>query len=220
MNTKRIFTQFTLAMSLAIVAVCIITSAAPLAFAAQEQKFIAKLTGQNEVPPINTKATGNLEMELSPDGTVTHYVLSVTNISNVISAELHEGSNGKNGPIIETLYPFHPHGIPVNPKSLINGTILNGTLSEGKVYTDLLEGPFAGKHLSDLIVLINNGNAYVNINTKQHPLGEIRGQLGASYITVPEFKNATITIVFVLAFIAIIVVSKKYNMNSSVIKKH
>jgi hypothetical protein len=26
-------------------------------------------------------------------------------------------------------------------------------------------------------VLINNGNAYVNINTKQHPLGEIRGQV-------------------------------------------
>jgi hypothetical protein len=217
MNTKSISVKFTVIIALALVAACIFTLRAPSVFATQGQKFIAKLTGQNEVPHINTNATGNLEMELSPDGTVTHYVLSVTNISNAISAELREGANGKNGPIIETLYPFHPRGVPVNPKSLINGTILNGTLSEGKVYTDLLEGPFAGKHLSDLIQLINNGNAYVNINTKQHPLGEIRGEISsASYITVPEFKNATITTVFVLAFIAIIVVSKIYNMNSSV----
>jgi hypothetical protein len=149
-------------------------------FATQGQKFIARLTGQNEVPPTNTKATGSLEMELSPDGTISHYILKVSNINNVISAELREGANGKNGPIVETLYPFHPRGLPVNPKSLINGTILNGTLSEGKVYTDLLEGPFAGKHLADLIISINNGNAYVNIDTKQNPLGEIRGEISSA----------------------------------------
>jgi hypothetical protein len=140
----------------------------PLAVAAQGQKFIAKLTGQNEVPPTNTKATGSLEMELSPDGTISHYVLNVTDISNVISAQIHEGANGKNGPFIVTLF-----------MGAMNGSNSPRTLSQGTVYSDLFEGPFAGKHLSDLIPLINSGMAYVDVSTKQHPHGEIRGQLSS-----------------------------------------
>ncbi len=140
-----------------------------LAFAVQGQKFIAKLTGQNEVPPIATRATGSLEMELSPDGTISHYVLNVTSISIVLSTQIHEGANGKNGPIIVTL--SQPY------LSLMNGTNINGTLSQGTVHSKLFEGPLTGKYLSDLITLINNGIVYVNISTKQHPLGEIRGQL-------------------------------------------
>jgi hypothetical protein len=139
-----------------------------LAVAAQGQKFTAKLTGQNEVAPTNTKATGSLEMELSPDGTISHYVLNVTNISNVISAQIHEGANGKNGPFIVTLF-----------MGAMNGSNSPRTLSQGTVYSDLFEGPFAGKHLSDLITLINSGMAYVDISTKQHPQGEIRGQLSS-----------------------------------------
>jgi hypothetical protein len=129
--------------------------AAP-AYAAQGEKFTAKLTGQNEVPPTHTRASGILEMELSPDGTISHYVLNVTNISNVVSTQIHEGTDGTNGPVIVTL-----------------------SKTQGTVYSDLFEGPFAGKHLSDLITLINNGMVYVNINTKQHPQGEIRGQLSS-----------------------------------------
>jgi hypothetical protein len=140
----------------------------PQAVAAQGQKFTTKLTGQNEVPPTNTKATGSLEMELSPDGTISHYVLNVTNISNVISAQIHEGANGKNGPIIVMLF-----------MGTMNGSNFPRTLSQGTVYSDLFEGPFAGKHLSDLITLIDSGMAYVDISTKQHPQGEIRGQLSS-----------------------------------------
>jgi hypothetical protein len=133
---------------------------APPAYAAQGQKFTAKLTGQNEVPPTHTVASGILEMELSPDGTISHYVLNVTNISNVVSTHIHEGTDGTNGPVILTL-----------SKGMIN--------RQGTVYSDLFEGPLAGKHLSDLINLINNGMVYVNIDTKQHPQGEIRGQLSS-----------------------------------------
>ena len=157
----------------------IITLSTPPAFAAQGQKFTAVLTGQNEVPPKNTKATGSFEIELSADGSISNYILNVANINNVISAHIHEGGKGVNGPIIQTLYPFHPRGLPVDPKSLINGTITNGTLSKGRVYTDLFEGPFVGKHISDLIKLINDGKAYVNVHTTQNPQGEIRGQLSS-----------------------------------------
>jgi CHRD domain len=43
-----------------------------------------------------------------------------------------------------------------------------------------LKGPLAGKHVSDLIKLIEDGNAYANVHTRQHPNGEIRGQLSLS----------------------------------------
>jgi hypothetical protein len=165
----------------AINASAIITLSVTPVFAVQGQKFIAKLTGQNEVPPKNTKATGSFEMELSADGSISNYVLNVTNISNVVSAQIHQGEKDTNGPVIQTLYPFHPRDRPIDPKSLINGTITNGTLSKEKVYTDLFEGPFTGKHISDLIILINSGKAYVNIYTKENPQGEIRGQLSAKY---------------------------------------
>jgi CHRD domain len=199
----------TIALALASVnAAGVITLRAPLAFAAQGQKFTAKLTGQNEVPPTATRATGSLEMELSPDGMISHYVLNVTNIGNVISTQIHEGANGTNGPVIVTL-----------SKSIINGTMINGTLSQGTVYSKLFEGPFAGKHISDLIILINNGKAYVNINTKQNALGEIRGQLSSvTSGTVPEF-GTTATAIFAIALIGIMVASTKYIGNKSFIKK-
>jgi len=38
-----------------------------------------------------------------------------------------------------------------------------------------LEGPLAGKELSDLAIAGANGTLYVNIHTQQNPNGEIRG---------------------------------------------
>ena len=150
--------------------VAVINAAGPITltpvFAAQGQKFTAKLTGQDEVPPKDTKATGNFEMELSADGTISNYVLNVANIGDVTLAHIHQGEKGINGPIIVTLYKS------ANP----SGTS-NGILSQGKVFSKLFEGPFAGKYITDLIKLISDGKAYVNVHTKQNPQGEIRGQL-------------------------------------------
>jgi len=146
--------------------VAVINAAGPITltpvFAAQGQKFTAKLTGQDEVPPKDTKATGNFEMELSADGTISNYVLNVANIGDVTLAHIHQGEKGINGPIVVTL------------------SMTNGTLSQGKVYSKLFEGPLAGKYISDLMKIISDGKAYVDIHTKQNPQGEIRGQLSNS----------------------------------------
>jgi CHRD domain/Sulfotransferase family len=133
---------------------------------AQGQRFTAQLTGQNEVPPTNTRAIGDFEMELSSDGTISNYVLNITNMSNVTSAHIHEGEKGVNGPIVLTLYKSE------NPQGEINGI-----LSKGRIDSDLYEELFVGKYNSDLINLIYEKGAYVNVNTKQNPHGEIRGQL-------------------------------------------
>jgi CHRD domain len=150
-------------------------SVTPPAFAAQGQKFTAVLTGQNEVPPKNTKATGSFEIELSADGSISNYILNVANINNVISAHIHEGGKGTNGPIILTLHTSK------NPSN-----IMSGTLAQAKVYSNLFEGPLAGKYISDLIKLINDGKAYVNVHTTQNPQGEIRGQLSNAALGVSQ----------------------------------
>lgn len=140
-------------------------------FAAQGQRFTAKLTGQDEVPPKNTNATGNFEMELSADGTISHYVLNVANIRNITSVQIHAGEKGMHGPLIVTLYT------PAKPNVMSNDT--HGTL-EGKIYSWQFKGPFAGKYISDLMNMINDGKVFINIYTKENPKGEIRGQITRS----------------------------------------
>jgi hypothetical protein len=50
-------------------------------------------------------------------------------------------------------------------------------LAEGKVEPYLFIGPLKGKSVNALIELMKAGQAYVNIQTKKHPEGEIRGQI-------------------------------------------
>lgn len=53
----------------------------------------------------------------------------------------------------------------------MNDVSESGTFTAGQ-----LEGPLAGKQLSDLAIVGTNGTLYVNIHTQQNPNGEIRGQ--------------------------------------------
>jgi tetratricopeptide (TPR) repeat protein len=131
-------------------------------------KATANLTALEEVPPKNTKATGAFELEISADGSISNYILNVTNISNVTFVHMHQGAKRRNGPIVVTLYK------DANPRE---GVQVNGILSKGKVFSNQFEGPLAGKYISDLMQLIRDGQVYVNVYTKQNPDGEIRGQL-------------------------------------------
>jgi hypothetical protein len=66
---------------------------------------------------------------------------------------------------------------------LFNSTMLTGPvtgdLTEGSITSASLVGPLQGKQLSDLIALMQNGQAYVNVHTEQNPNGEIRGTIEA-----------------------------------------
>ncbi|MGH9984525.1 MAG: CHRD domain-containing protein [Nitrososphaeraceae archaeon] len=135
-----------------------------------EQQFTAKLFGDMEVPPIETNATGLAEFRpILNENTVT-YTLNVTDIDNVTAAHIHSGEQGQNGPIVVTLFkPDMP-----TPK------MVSGLLSEGDISADNLEGPLAGKQLSELLSSMHSMGVYVNIHTTHYLDGEIRGQISNS----------------------------------------
>jgi hypothetical protein len=57
---------------------------------------------------------------------------------------------------------------------MMTGEVL---LSEGNITATNLEGPMAGKILSNLTSAMRNEQTYVNVHTQQNQNGEIRGQI-------------------------------------------
>jgi CHRD domain len=123
----------------------------------QGMKFTAQLSGKDEVPPVDTTATGTAQFQLSPDGKELTYDLSTKDLKGFMMAHIHQGKAEEKGP-------------PVAPLSM----------GKGKITASDLQGPLSGKQLKDLVDLMSNGGAYVNIHTQQHQDGEIRGQIASS----------------------------------------
>ena len=129
---------------------------------AQNNKFMANLTGQEEVPPVNSNATGNVQLTVQGEEGID-YTVNVTSIRGVTEGYLHLGQKGENGLIVFTLFR------PDAPVDLVSE---NETISE-----DEFVGPLKGKSISDLTTAMGNGSIYANIHTQENPNGEIRGQV-------------------------------------------
>lgn len=132
--------------------------------------FTAPLSGNQEVPPVETRATGLAKFQLSKDGSALSYKLIVANIEDVLMAHIHVAPTGQNGPVVAWLYPSAP------PPQLIPGRS-NGVLAEGTITAANLVGPLAGEPLHALVEVMSSGGTYVNVHTSAHPPGEIRGQI-------------------------------------------
>lgn len=145
--------------------------------------FVAHTVGEQEVPPRDTPAQGQAVFHLSADGTTMTYRLNVANISNVVQAHIHDGPFGVNGPVVVFLFGPVASG----------GGRVNGVLAEGSFTAADFLGTLTGLSMSDLIALIQSGNAYVNVHTNDgvgspnagpddFPGGEIRGQVGGGHV--------------------------------------
>lgn len=137
-------------------------NAAP-ALAAQS-RFSAELSGQQEVPPVKTDASGDLKLTMYEKA--VSFELNVTDLTSPIAANLHRGRRGENGPPVAGIF-----GGPAKVGSF------SGVLAEGTITDESLLGEFKGKKVADLVRLIRAGNIYVNISTGTFPDGEIRGQI-------------------------------------------
>ena len=139
---------------------------ASLGLAAAHGVFKAKLVGKEEVPAVETKATGEADFKLSKDGKEITYTLKVKDIENAKAAHIHAGKMGEEGgPVV---------GLFAGPKK--EGKF-SGVLAKGTITDKNLVGPLAGKTIEDLVELIKGGGAYVNVHTDKSPGGEIRGQV-------------------------------------------
>jgi len=136
-----------------------------------QQTFKATLSGNGEVPPINTQATGSATFTVTTNKNSMSYQIHVINIDKVTMAHIHSGKIGQNGPVVVTLFQ--------SKAATTSSPVKNGILSQGTITSANLEGPLKGKQISDLVKLINDGNAYANVHTKQNPKGEIRGQISS-----------------------------------------
>jgi CHRD domain-containing protein len=141
-----------------------------------EKQFSAVLTGDNEVPPVNTDAAGRIKLTTNSQQNALDYELSISNLNGIVTgAHIHRGSVGTNGPIVADLKNIggaSAYASAGNGGSAMTSTSIGGTITSAD-----LKGPLSGKQISDLIRLIQDGKAYVNVHTDQKPNGEIRGQL-------------------------------------------
>ncbi|MGC2572360.1 MAG: CHRD domain-containing protein [Candidatus Nitrosopolaris sp.] len=170
-------------------------ASATSAFGQQEKQFSAKLMGNNEVPPVNTPATGVANFTLSPDEKSLHYTLSTHDIAGVMGAHIHVGTSTQNGPILFTLLNSSTSATP----SLSTGISTTGTITSSDIRGNLTGKPIlphagmAVGSMRELTNLLTSGTAYVNVHTQQHQNGEIRGQIGptTSNMTTSPSSNMT-----------------------------
>ncbi|MGH9952028.1 MAG: CHRD domain-containing protein [Nitrososphaeraceae archaeon] len=129
----------------------------------QAQEFTANLTGDSEVPPVTTNATGSADFELNDDEDEISYDLEADDIEGVLFAHIHQGSDSENGPIVVTLLNSS------EPTDEVN--------ENGNFAAEDFEGPLQGQNMTDLVDAIEGGQAYVNVHTEANPPGEIRGTI-------------------------------------------
>jgi len=119
-----------------------VTSAAALA-----ETMDVKLTGAQEVPPVQGSSSGSGTVTVNNDGSVSASI-SASGFTPT-AAHIHEGKAGTNGKVI---VPFTKEG-------------------------DKFVAPAGAKLTPDQMKAFKDGDLYVNIHSAAHPGGEVRAQL-------------------------------------------
>lgn len=127
------------------------------------QVFIAELAGEGQPIATNTNALGNITINSNNQSLL--YNLHAEDLSNVKHVGIHQGDTDEQGKAVITLFETNnPLGVPIVDLS-------------GNLTSDDLKGPMADSTIANLIGNMTEGNNYVNIQTSEFPLGEIRGQI-------------------------------------------
>lgn len=106
------------------------------------------LSGSEEVPPVQTSATGSGTITVNEDKTVSGSVTTKGVMG--VAAHIHSAAPGKNGPPIVTLT---------------------------KVSENEWRVPEGAKLTDDQYAAFKAGNLYINVHSAANKGGEIRGQL-------------------------------------------
>jgi hypothetical protein len=114
--------------------------------------FTVALSGAQQVPPVATPGSGTADITWDPATRVVTWSITYSGLSSdATMAHFHRGAAGKNGPVVIWLSTKG-----AAPSSPFTGT---ATLTPGQAANFLA------------------GHGYINVHTKDHPAGEIRGQV-------------------------------------------
>lgn len=143
--------------------------------------FRAFLHGYEEVPAINTPASGRLDLRIANDEQSIAYTLSYEDLRGTVTqAHIHFAVRGTNGGVMLWLCgtstnpgPAAPNNPPACPAP---GGSVSGTLTAASVQAIAAQQLSAGD-MPSVIDAIRVGAAYGNVHTTVVPSGEIRGQV-------------------------------------------
>lgn len=119
-----------------------------LSTTALAQQVRVTLSGDAEVPPVETKASGMGVINIGVDNSITGNVR--TSGVAATMAHIHEAAAGKNGPVVIPLIKDGDNGWALPPNT---------------------------KLTPEQLKAFQAGDFYVNVHSAAHPAGEIRGQL-------------------------------------------
>ncbi len=145
---NRLLEKFGPSLAAAFAVVLMISSGCSTTAAEKSEGVKVKLTGDQEVPPVKTAASGSGSFVISSDKSVSGSI--TTSGVEGTAAHIHEGAADKNGPVI----------IP-----LTKGENNTWSAPAGAKLTDAQYASYLA------------GNLYVNVHSAANKGGEIRAQL-------------------------------------------
>lgn len=112
--------------------------------------FETQMFGTNQVPPVTTVGWGFFRFFFNDDRSAADVTVDLKGLAGdaVVSADIHRGAPGSNGPVV---------------KHLADGGFI---VTSAKV-------TFTRAELQDMAA----GNWYISLKTETHPDGELRGQI-------------------------------------------
>jgi hypothetical protein len=144
----RLFKKFRPSLAAAFALVLVISAGCSATAAEKSEGIKVKLTGDQEVAPVKTAASGSGTIVISSDKSVSGSI--TTSGVEGTAAHIHEGAADKNGPVIIPLTkgPDNTWSVPAGAK--------------------LTDSQYASYQA---------GNLYVNVHSAANKGGEIRAQL-------------------------------------------
>lgn len=131
-----------------------------------QNKFRAKLDAKNEIPPVDSQASGHATFKIKNDSIKSK--VNVTGITDISGAQIFAGKIGQNiDPIVDLL--------KTGEKTQSSG----GVAITGNFTASDLTGSMKGKDLSELQSAMAANGTFVNIMTTAHPDGEAAGHIYA-----------------------------------------
>ena len=124
--------------------------------AANPTKMTVQLNGQDQVPPVQTNGTGTADLTYDPSTRKLTWDITYQNLTSPATMA-------------------HIHG-PAGPRQ--NGPVLVWLSKKGAAPSSPITG--SATLTPDQAKMLMAGQTYINVHSKDHPSGEIRGQITPS----------------------------------------